>query len=72
MSNQAPGTEQRPKTPNPQGTKNQGPQDRSHSAQTEHSGKQKLPGSSQRPDQPHDSDPGTSEDQQKDRDQRGA
>lgn len=67
MGNQAPGTEQRPKTPSPQGNQgtnspgSQGSQDRSRTGQMEQSGTQKQPGS-QRQDKPHDSNPGMSND----------
>jgi hypothetical protein len=67
MGNQAPGTEQRPKTPSPQGSQgtnspgSQGSQDRNRTGQMEQSGSQKQPGS-QRQDKPHDSNSGASRD----------
>jgi hypothetical protein len=74
MTNQAPGAEQRPKTPNQQGTNTPGSQDRKRSGQDQmqQPGRQDQPGSSERPDKPHDSDPGISQDKETDRGQSGA
>lgn len=75
MTNEAPGSEQRPKTPGQQGTNKPESKDpkRGGQGQMEQTGRQDQPGSSQRPDKPHDSDPGTTQDKgSKDRGQSGA
>jgi hypothetical protein len=70
MANEAPGTQQRPQTPNQQGTNAPGSQDRNRPGQMEQSGRQKQPGGS-KPGE-HDSDPGVNQDKEKDRGKSGA
>jgi hypothetical protein len=63
MGNQAPGSEQRPKTP--EGSKSSGSQDSNRSGQMEQSGKQGQPGGSQTKDRPHDSNAGSNKERNK-------
>ena len=67
MGNQSPGSEQRPKTPNTQGTSSPGSKERDKSGQgqMDQSGRQDQTGGSQRQDRQHDSDPGVYEDKEK-------
>jgi hypothetical protein len=70
MANHPPGSQQRPQTPNQQGTNTTGSQDRNKPGQMEQSGRQNQPGGSQ--PRERDSDPGVSKDKEKDRGKSGA
>ena len=72
MGNQAPGSEKGSQQPSTQGTPSPGSQDRTTHSQHEQAGKQGQQGGLQRPDKPHDSDPGRMTDKESDRSKSGA
>jgi len=65
-NNQSPGGNQSSQNPNSQGTSAPGSKDQ-NKGQAEQSGRQGQQGGAQRPDKPHDSDPGKTMDKESNR-----